>query len=132
MSENLFLTGSICLDDIVAALRANHSAFTKSSKNGKTYVAIKEWLNSEPDQYGNSASIQLNSEKDAPAAEKEKKHYIGNLKIQKTGGETLTTADSSGKADAIANAASGVRVKDANGLPANAVPALPNHDDLPF
>lgn len=83
-----FLTGSICLDDIQAALKAKHSCFSKGN-NGKIYIAIKQWLNDEPDQFGNHASVLLNSKKDAPAEESAKKIYIGNLKIQSTGGEAV-------------------------------------------
>lgn len=86
-----FLTGSLCLNDILDALKANHSAFYKSEKNGKTYINIKEWINDEPDEYGRHASIQLNSAKDAPEAEQKKRIYLGNLKIMPTGGTAVTS-----------------------------------------
>lgn len=106
-----FFTGSMCLDDVLSALKAGHSAFSKSSKNGKVYFSIKEWLNDEPDQYGNHMSILLNSEKDAPAAERDKKFYLGNLKRQKTGGESI--APQQGATIAAAVDTSNVKTKDA-------------------
>ena len=44
----------------------------KEGKNGKKYLAVKVWVNDEPDQYGNIASIQVSGS--------EPKVYIGNLK----------------------------------------------------
>lgn len=71
-------TGSICISDILD--NENHSAFY-TGKNGKRYANIVIWENDQPDQYGNSASIQLNSAKDKREAEK--KVYIGNIKADK-------------------------------------------------
>lgn len=111
-----FLTGSICFDDLVAALRAGHTAFSRSEKNGKVYIAIKEWVNDDPDQFGNHASILLNSTKTAPAEETAKKIYLGNLKIQSTGGAPLT-------AEEAANLAGSVNLQPAQGAATTPAPA---------
>jgi len=71
------LGGSLCLSDINANAKIGHSAFTKA-QNGKIYFNINIWLNDEPDKYGNTASVQLNSTKEMRDAEG--KIYIGNAK----------------------------------------------------
>ncbi len=70
--------GSICLTDILDQAKRQHSAFTKSPKNGKIYCNIKIWVNDIPDEYGNKISLQLNSSKEAK--DTEGKFYIGNAK----------------------------------------------------
>lgn len=70
-------TGSICLTELVEQAKKGHSAFSKAN-NGKIYFNILEWLNDEPDKYGNVISIQLNSSKEKKDAEG--KIYIGNCK----------------------------------------------------
>lgn len=62
--------GSICLTDIPK------DKITTSEKNGKKYLNISLWVNDEPDQYQNIASISVSQTKD----EKAKRVYIGNLK----------------------------------------------------
>ena len=142
---SLFLTGSICLDDILAALKGSHSAFSKSEKNGKTYIALKQWVNEDEDQYGNHSSISLNSDKNASAQEKEKKWYIGNMKKQKTGGAAVTADEAanmakqfeaaSGSVKTVAAAPSGsngsVQAQVVSGPPAPARPGVVD-DGLPF
>jgi hypothetical protein len=71
------LTGSVCLTDLIEQAKKKHSAFSKA-KNDKIYGNIAIWINDEPDKYGNTVSIQLNSEKDKRDAEG--KIYIGNAK----------------------------------------------------
>ena len=71
------LGGSLCLSDINANAKIGHSAFTKA-QNGKIYFNINIWLNDEPDKYGNTASVQLNSTKEM--RDTEGKIYIGNAK----------------------------------------------------
>jgi hypothetical protein len=80
-----YLKGSICIDDIYAAAKANHSAIT-TAKNGKKYANIIVWTNETPDQYNNIGSIQLNQPKDAD----DKKVYIGNIKANTPAGEQST------------------------------------------
>lgn len=71
------LTGSICYTDLKEALKNAHSSGSKAN-NGKIYANIAVWINDEPDKYGNTVSIQLNSTKDK--RESEGKVYIGNAK----------------------------------------------------
>lgn len=80
---NTLISGSLCLTDLVEKAKAGHSAFVRG-KNGKVYVNITQWLNEEPDQYGNHTSYQLNSHKDK--REQEGKTYIGNGKVMQIGG----------------------------------------------
>jgi len=65
--------GSICLSDILK------EKVTTSEKNGKKYLNINIWLNDEPDQYGNSLSINI-SQSAEEREQKAKKVYIGNAK----------------------------------------------------
>ena len=76
--ENRLLTGSLCLTEIVEKAKQGHSAFTKAA-NGKVYFNFLQWLNSEPDKFGNQSSLQLNSKKDKQ--DSEGKCYIGNAKF---------------------------------------------------
>ena len=72
------LTGSICFSDLMMLAKKGHTAFSRA-KNGKVYVAITQFLNDEPDQYGNDSSIMLNSKKESK--EIEGKVYVGNAKF---------------------------------------------------
>lgn len=74
--------GSLCITDLMNMLNQQHSAYSKSAKNNKVYGNIIVWKNAEPDEFGNSISIQLSSSKDKRDTEKEKfgKAYIGNAK----------------------------------------------------
>lgn len=72
-----FKLGSICLDDLFSASKAGHSSVT-TAKNGKKYANLVIWENEEPDKFGNTGSIQLNSTKENK--ESEAKIYIGNIK----------------------------------------------------
>ena len=67
--------GSLCVTDILDALRAKHSAFYKG-KNGKIYMNTTVWLNEGVDDFGNIMSAQANPGKDS----KDKKFYVGNFK----------------------------------------------------
>lgn len=75
------LNVSICLTDLVAKAKEGHSAFTRSEKNGKVYVNVRQWVNDEEDTYGNVSSLLLNSKEDKREAEG--KFYIGNGKAVK-------------------------------------------------
>ena len=79
---NQFITGSMCLTTLIEKAREGHSAFTKSSKDGKIYFNYAEWINEEPNDFGQHSSIQLNSVKEL--RDKEGKIYIGNGKKQDT------------------------------------------------
>jgi len=68
------MTGYLCLSDIPK------DKVSVSEKNGKKYLNVVLWINSEPDKFGNSAAIQVGLTKEERAA-KVKPLYIGNLKI---------------------------------------------------
>lgn len=92
MKESKLFTGSICVSDLLEQFRKPHSAFVKSQTNDKIYVNLLLWENGEPDKYGNTHSIQLNSTKDMK--ETEGKIYIGNAKpIEKKEPKPLSSED---------------------------------------
>lgn len=95
-----FLTGSLDLTKMFEQMNAGHSAFEKSEKNGHIYVNIKMWLNDEQDQFGNDASVQLNSHKNASQAEQEanKKLYIGNMRRRQPAAPAATDTNNMGAA----------------------------------
>jgi hypothetical protein len=76
MSE--FLLGSICLTTLIEKAKSGHSAFSKSPKDGKIYFNYAEWINDEPNEFGQHSSILLSSAKDKK--EQEGKVYVGNGK----------------------------------------------------
>ena len=76
MANGKLMTGSICLSDLNEYAKKAHSAFSRSEKNKKIYVAVKVWVNEEADQHGNHASVQLNPKQNMET----EKVYIGNLK----------------------------------------------------
>lgn len=87
------INGSICLTDLIAKAKESHSSFSKAS-NGKIYGNITIWVNDEPDQYGNTVSIQLNSTQEKREAEG--KVYVGNGKpAKKKDPEPVTASDAS-------------------------------------
>lgn len=73
------LTGSIDLNKIdkskIIAKDKNGNPF----KNGAKYLNIVVWVNDQPDEYDNSASIQISQSKN-DREQKVKPTYIGNLK----------------------------------------------------
>jgi hypothetical protein len=75
------LNGSICLTDLIAHAKQQHSAFSKA-KNGKIYCNISQWVNDEANEYGHHSSIILNSSKEMK--DQEGKVYIGNAKKVET------------------------------------------------
>jgi hypothetical protein len=78
MSESIFITGSMCLTTLIEKAKEGHSAFSKSSKDGKVYFNYAEWINNEPNEFGQHSSVLLSSQKDKK--EEEGKTYIGNGK----------------------------------------------------
>ena len=76
MSE--FILGSICLTTLIEKAKQGHSAFSKSPKEGKVYVNYAEWINDEPNEFGQHSSLLLSSKKELK--ETEGKIYIGNGK----------------------------------------------------
>jgi hypothetical protein len=75
MEQSILINSSVCLTDLVNHAKAGHSAFSKG-KNGKVYVNLTEWINAEPNQYGQHSSILLNSRKEKK--DEEGKVYVGN------------------------------------------------------
>ena len=71
MSNGTKYWGSINLDEIKNAIKGGAKLF--EGKKGK-YLDVNVWVNDEPDQYGNSCSIQVWN-KDTKQAT-----YLGNLK----------------------------------------------------
>lgn len=78
MANQDFFTGSICLDDLLAAQQTNHSAFN-TAKNGKVYVNLFIGKKKETDEHKNTHGIRLNSVKDE--RQNEPKIFIGNVRI---------------------------------------------------
>jgi hypothetical protein len=88
-------TGSICLTDLIDMAKRQHSAYMKAKSNGKIYVNVKIWLNDEPDKFGNSIGLQLNSSKEKK--DSEPTFYIGNAKkVEVAAPQPLTNSDISG------------------------------------
>lgn len=76
MSE--FILGSICLTTLMEKAKQGHSAFSKSPKDGKVYFNYAEWINDDPNEFGQHSSLLLSSHKEKK--EIEGKVYIGNGK----------------------------------------------------
>lgn len=76
MSE--FILGSMCLTTLIEKAKEGHSAFSKSPKDNKVYFNYAEWINDEPNEFGQHSSILLSSSKDRK--EIEGKVYVGNGK----------------------------------------------------
>lgn len=73
MSQSYY--GSIDVSKIIEMAKIGDPAFSKGA-NGKIYMNLNIWVNDEPDQYGNSVSLQSNF-KDAT---KDQRFYFGNAK----------------------------------------------------
>ena len=76
---------------ILEKAKAQHSAFSKSEKNGHIYFNITQWVNDEPNDFGQHSSLLLNSSKEKKEAEG--KVYIGNAKkVEGQQGQAAVTA----------------------------------------
>lgn len=73
---------------ILEKAKAKHSAFSKSEKNGHIYFNITQWINDEPNEFGQHSSLLLNSGSKEKQAE-EGKVYIGNAKKVEGGGNSV-------------------------------------------
>jgi len=73
-----FILGSMCLTTLIEKAKQGHSAFSKSQKDGKVYFNYAEWINDEPNDFGQHSSILLSSSKEKK--EEEGKVYVGNGK----------------------------------------------------
>lgn len=97
---NQLLNGSLDLTIILEKAKAKHSAFSKSEKNGHIYFNITQWVNEEPNEFGQHSSLLLNSSKEGREAEG--KVYIGNAKKVEGGGNTVpVTAEEIPSADQL-------------------------------
>ena len=105
MSNFQVYHGSLNLTDLIKQAKLPHSAFVKAGKENKIFANVNIWVNEEPDQYGNSVSIQLNSTQEMREAEG--KVYVGNAKKSEAKQPEALTAES-------------------------AAADLPDDDDLPF
>ena len=95
-------TGSICLTDLIDMAKRQHSSFQKAQSNGKIYANIKIWLNDEPDKFGNSVGLQLNSTKEKK--DTEATFYIGNAKkVESAAPQAVTTNDVAALGDDLDN-----------------------------
>ena len=81
MNDNKLFTGSICYTDLVQMMKTGKYRGIKSERNGKVYININVWLNSEPDQYGNDGAIQLQPKEEF--REERLNRYVGNIKEYK-------------------------------------------------
>lgn len=80
------LIGSIDLNKIDKSQIVDKDKNGQPFKNGAKYINVSVWVNNEPDQYGNHASISMGG--------KENKTYIGNLKeFQKAENIQVNDAD---------------------------------------
>lgn len=79
------LIGSIDLSKIDKSKIVTTGKDGQPFKNGGKFINIAVWLNDEPDQFGNHASIQM--------GDKDNKIYIGNLKEYQRNEYTNTTSD---------------------------------------
>ena len=85
-------TGSICLTDLIDMAKRQHSAYQKAQSNGKIYANVKIWVNDEPDKYGHSVGLQLNSTKEK--RDSEPTFYIGNAKkVETTAPQPISAND---------------------------------------
>jgi hypothetical protein len=73
------LSGSINLSKIDKTKIISTDKNGNPFENGSKFLNIVVWINDEPDQYGNNASIQISQSKEEREAGA-KSIYIGNLK----------------------------------------------------
>ena len=125
--------GQINMTELIDAMKEKHSAFKKiSSKKtpGKEIILanVTMWENDQPDQYGNTISLQLNSREDAKALEG--KVYIANLKLSVPKENPITQKDVNAlnELDAAMNGIPSVSA--AGG--ASAATSTFGEDDVPF
>jgi len=79
-------SGSLDLTALGEAARANHPSIKKGN-NGHTYSNVTIWQNDEPDQWGNTISIQLQQPMDSDLA----KVYVGRAKPPQPKADTAPT-----------------------------------------
>lgn len=75
MATSRLRTLSICMTELKELAIKGHSAFTKH-KNGKVYVKLDVWDKIEPDQFGQTVSVQLSPTQDKEQADG--KPFVGS------------------------------------------------------
>lgn len=93
MAKGQSYYGSIDVTTLLKQANLPHPAFVRAGKENKAFAQITVWVNEEPDQYGNSVSIKLQS-KDAETGKLEGAIYLGNLKKSEAKAPTPLEADS--------------------------------------
>jgi hypothetical protein len=80
MEDKIVINGDVDLTALLEAYNAGHSGFFRR-KNGHICANTTEWINGEPNQYGQHSSTYISSGKDKEAADNAifgKRVYIGN------------------------------------------------------
>lgn len=121
MSE--FILGSICLTTLIEKAKEGHSAFSKSAKDGKVYFNYAEWINDDPNEWGQHSSILLSSSK--KRKDTEGKVYVGNGK--KFENKPVTQSDLPSD-----NWDSGIPVREKKDTKEGVATSDPATEDLPF
>jgi hypothetical protein len=85
------LTGSINLSKIDKTKIVDRDKNGNPFENGSKFLNIVVWINDEPDNYGNTASIQIGQSKEEREAGV-KSIYIGNLKEPQSRNNEPTSA----------------------------------------
>jgi len=85
------LTGSINLSKIDKTKIVDRDKNGNPFENGSKFLNIVVWINDEPDNYGNTASIQIGQSKEEREAGV-KSIYIGNLKESQSRNNEPTSA----------------------------------------
>ncbi|HLS11784.1 MAG TPA: hypothetical protein VK050_06445 [Flavobacteriaceae bacterium] len=84
MSKNRSFYGQLNWTRIKYALQSGKiKAQRIQTKHGEQiFFDINVWVNDEPDQYGQDASVQMQLSKEAYEAKEKNPYYIGNLKFR--------------------------------------------------
>ena len=93
MSGKRMLSGSICVTDIPKEK-------CKKAKNGKYYLDVTVWVDSDADKYGNHASLVVGQTKEESDA-KTPKQYLGNLKGMWSNNEPLNFVKAENKTETV-------------------------------
>ncbi len=94
------LTGSIDLNKIDKTKIVSTDKNGNPFENGAKYLNVVVWVNDEPDNYGNNASIQISQSKEEREAGA-KSIYIGNLKEPQSRTNEPTSARTASVGDTL-------------------------------
>ena len=94
------LTGSINLSKIDKTKIVDRDKDGNLFQNGAKFLNIVVWVNDEPDNYGNTASIQISQSKEEREAGA-KSIYIGNLKEPQSRTNEQTSARTASVGDTL-------------------------------